>query len=551
MPGTNIVDVLIIGSGASAGPFAFHLSSLTGLKIMCLEQGDWVGKSTYKSEAQLERERLATPPQQGTRYFANGYPYDYTDAPIWRPILANQVGGASVHYGALWCRLLPSEFQMRTLSGMGDDWPIRYQDLAPYYDMNDRFVGVAGVPGNPARPPKSVPLMPPHKLPAHAEVIQRGLQKLGWHFWPYERAVLTRPLNGRRPCLTNCATCVDGCPREAKNSSDVVHWPSAIKNGVVLKTRAHVREITVDKRGLADGVVYCDADGKEQQQKARLVVLACNGFGTPRLLLHSTSNRFPHGLANGSGVVGRNLMSHPMAGATGAFDDAPPPDPPGMPTSGLSSDQFAEADTRRGFVGSIWLNSFGYMGPTATALGYPAGSPDPTVLRNAPPAGAALPWGRIHRAAFQERSRDIGCAFHCTELSDDFNRVELHPTLKDEFGVPGLKVFYRHGENTLKMMDFCVARVEEVLNAAGATKIVATSRSTPNHHLLGTARMGSDPKTSVVDKWGRAHEVKNLFIIDGSVFTTSGCCNPTSTIQAIALRTADYIKKNSRTLLTA
>src|SRR5262249_25129786 len=139
------------------------------------------------------------------------------------------------------------------------------------------------------------------------EILVRGFKKLGWHWWPSERAVVTQPFGGRRPCATNCATCDDGCPREAKNSSDIVHWPLAMKNGVVVKTRSRVREITVNKRGLADGVLYYDADGKQHELKARLVVVACNGIGTPRLLLNSKSKLFPNGLANSNGQVGRNF----------------------------------------------------------------------------------------------------------------------------------------------------------------------------------------------------------------------------------------------------
>src|SRR5712671_3930393 len=153
MASKDVVDVLIIGSGASAGPFACHLSSVPGLKIVCLEQGDWVGKPTAASEAETERKRLVKPPdpQKGVRSFPNGYPYDYSES-FWQPILGNVVGGASVHYGAVWARLHPSDFRVRSLDGVADDWPISYSDLAPYYDMNDRKVGVAGVKGNTAYP---------------------------------------------------------------------------------------------------------------------------------------------------------------------------------------------------------------------------------------------------------------------------------------------------------------------------------------------------------------------------------------------------------------
>ena len=553
----EIADVLIIGSGASGGPFAWFLSQLAGVKVVCLEQGDWPEKATYSSngEGDGQRQRLTTPPspQAGVRHFRNGYPYDYTQSD-WQPILGHAVGGGSVHYSAVWARLHPSDFVARSLDGVADNWPITYWDLAPYYDLNDRTVGVAGIPGNTAYPPAAADAerQPPVRLSRNAQILSRGFKKLGWHWWPTDQAILTRPHRGRKPCLTGCATCDDGCPRNAKNSSDVVYWPEAIKNGVVLKTRARVREVTVNARGLADGVVYYDADGRLQQQKARVVVIACNGVGTPRLLLNSKSKLFPHGLANSSGLVGKGLMGHPGAGATGQFD-SDQADPRGDVTNGLCSAEHCESDVRRGFARGFWWLSTGYQGPVTAALGepqMPTATLTPPALRS-PYVNASLRWGASHHRVFQDTySHTVSASALLDELPEDANRVELHPTLTDDVGVPAAKIIHRVGENTAKMGEFVIERAKEVLQAAGATKITATRKATPGaHHLLGTARMGADPRRSVVDQWGRAHDVKNLFIIDGSVFPTSGSCTPTSTIQALALRTADYLKKNSREVL--
>lgn len=551
MSSRDIADVLIIGSGASGGAFAWYLSKLSGVKIVCLEQGDWVGRPPESPpEADGERSRLLGRPEkrEGVRYFIDGYPYDSSES-YWSPILGNAVGGATIHYGAVWARLHPSDFKVRSLDGVADDWPISYWDLAPYYDLNDRTVGVSGVPGNPAFPPRSTEFFPPYKLTKAAEVLIRGYRKLGWHWWPSERAVITRPFRGRRPCITNCASCDDGCPREAKNSSDVVHWPEAIRNGVVLRTRSRVREITVNKRGLAEGALYYDAQGRLHEQRARLIILACNGIGTPRLLLNSRSSLFRHGLANSSGLVGKNLRGHTSARVTALFpaDNVADAD---LLTNGIYGDEFYESDPSRGFVRGFRLGSLGYLGPVSAAIDHPSSAATlvPGALRREPILPVA--WGMSHRAAFQERvSHTVGVSVSGEELPDESNRVELHETLMDDMGIPAPKLVYKRTENTYRLLDFGMARAKELLLASGAAKILSAELAPGGHHLMGTARMGADPRKSVVDQWGRAHDVKNLFIIDGSVFTTTGAVVPTSTIQAIALRTAAYIKTHSRTLL--
>lgn len=565
----DTVDVLLIGSGASGGPFAWHLSQMSGIKILCLEQGDWVGKPTPQesSDAAAERRRLVMPPpQKGVLRFTNGYPYDHTESD-WQPMMYNAVGGASVHWGAFWARMHPSDFLVRSLEGVADDWGITYWDLHAYYEMLERWVGIWGVPGDPAYPKRETEFMPPPRLARSAEILSRGFQKLGWHWWPIERAVITRPFKGRKPCETFCTTCDHGCPREAKNSTDVTFWPYAINNGVVLKTRARVREITINKQGLATGALYYDADGKLLEQKARIVVVACNAIGTPRLLLNSKSNVFPQGLANSSGFVGKCLMGHPGAGATGLFDNE---DPAARdvrssivqgagrlmadePLNGIYSFQHYEPDPKRGFAQGFWWMSAGTSGPIGVARGEPA-----VPLDTRPPADrrsnvriAPVRWGAGHHAVFQERfSRQVTASAPCSELPEEVNRIELHATLTDEFGVPAPKMIHRLGENTLTMMDYIIERAKEVLDAAGAAKITERKGGSGAHHLMGTARMGKDPRRSVVDPSCRTHDVKNLFVIDGSVFTTGAACSPTATVMAVALRAADYFKKNARNLLT-
>ena len=563
MAQNETVDILLIGSGAAGGPFAWHLSQVPGIRLMCLEQGDWAGTTENRAYDDEQWLRLVQSGRESdVNYFRNGYPYDHSES-YWEPVLGHNVGGATVHYGAGFARLRASDFLLRSLTGVGDDWPIRYEDLAPYYDLNDNHVGVTGVPGNPAYPNRQVTLLPmPGADVKQTSVFQEAAYRLGWHSFPSDRAIISVPFKGRDPRNY----------KEAKNRADVVHWPEAVENGVVLKTRATVREVTVNNQGLADGAVYYDADGQVHEQKARLVVLACNSIGTARVLLNSKSNQFPDGLANGSGLVGRGLMGHPLARVVGEFEAGDPDSVLFQTGASVSIDEFYDMRRRGDAIGGFTFGAGGFSGPVAVALGTPRESIStiiPASLEQGPrPTGHTVPWGRRHHVAFEERfRRTSGTLILCSELAEETNRVELDPTLTDEFGTPAPKLIYTRSENTVKLLRYAMERGKQFMEEAGATKVTAAYDVNPDSrfgydrsatvqwrgaapgHYLGTARMGTDPGRSVVNKWGRAHDVRNLFIIDGSVFTTAGSSGPTSTIQAIGLRTADYIKTHAQELL--
>ena len=235
---------------------------------------------------------------------------------------------------------------MRSLDGVADDWPIDYATLEPYYAENDRMTGVSGLAGDPAYPPKTA-----DDAAAAAGQVRRhpgtGLNRLGWHWWPSDSAIASTDYEGRAGCI-NLGHCTGGCAQGAKASSDITYWPLAIRAGVELRTRCRVREITTNENGMASGVVYYDADGVEQFQPAEVVIMACNGIGTPRILLNSVSGRFPNGLANSSGQVGRNLMFHPYARIWGYFDAYM--DGYRGPGNCIWSQEFYETDPSRGFV---------------------------------------------------------------------------------------------------------------------------------------------------------------------------------------------------------
>ena len=521
------VDVLIIGAGASGAAVAWSLAE-TRMRILCLEQGDWVKPGEYPSNGRDWEERQlgdfhVNPNRRG---LASDYPINEDNTPI-RIANFNGVGGGTILYAGHFPRLHPSDFRVRSLDGVAADWPIDYATLEPYFALNDRMMGISGLAGDPAYPPKDA-VMPPVPLGRTGERIGRAMNQLGWHWWPSDTAMATQEYEGRAPCI-NLGHCIAGCAQGAKASTDITYWPAAIRQRVELRTRCRVREITVNEAGMATGAIYYDANGQEQFQKAEIVIMACNGIGTPRILLNSTSSRFPNGLANSSGLVGRNLMFHPYAMVRGFFDE--PLDGYRGPPIGTWSHEFYETDRSRGFVrGYSWQINRG-QGPVMTALGGMA--------------SGRIPWGAGHHQAFRSLfDRSMAIIGICEDLPEAHNTVTLDPVLKDAHGIPAPKIDYTLSENSRRMLEHAVSTATTALRTAGARDVVSTAPLLyAGWHLMGTARMGTDPQQSVVNEWGRSHDVKNLFIVDGSVFVTSGGVNPTSTIQAIALYIADTIKK--------
>jgi choline dehydrogenase-like flavoprotein len=531
-PMTTPVDVLIIGAGASGAAVAWSLAE-TRMKILCLEQGDWMKPSEYPStgrdwEARQFGDFNASP---NRRAHETDYPINEDNSPI-KVVNFNGVGGGTVLFAGHFPRFHPSDFKVRSLDGVADDWPIDYATLEPFYAENDRMTGVSGLEGDPAYPPKR-PMMQPLPLGKGGTVLARGMNKLGWHWWPSDSAIASEDYAGRAKCI-NLGHCIAGCAQGAKASVDITYWPAAIRAGVELRTRCRVREITTNEHGMASGVVYYGADGVERFQPAEVVIIACNGIGTPRLLLNSASGRFPPGLANSSGLVGRNLMFHPYARIFGYFDETLE----GGRGSGhvIWSQEFYETDRSRGFVRGYTLEFNRGPGPVIAAVqGMKMGR---------------LPWGADHHQAYRRLfGHRAGMAAICEDLPEEHNTVTLDPVLKDSSGIPAPKINYTISENSRRMLDHAVARGREILQAAGARDIgVELPITEGGWHLMGTARMGTDPSRSVVNEWGRSHDVKNLFIIDGSIFVTSAAVNPTRTIQALALYIADAMKQRLATL---
>ena len=538
MPSTdNVADVLVIGAGASGAALTWRLSE-AGINVVCLEQGGWVDPSTYATkdlDYEIHRQTDWNP-DPNYRRFPEDYGVNNEESDLV-PLMYNAVGGSTVHWGAHSPRFHPSDFRVRTLDGVGHDWPIDYRDLEPYYDVSDRIMGLSGVNGDPANPPRPELPMPPLGIGEFGETLVRGFEKLGWHWWSSENAIASRAYDGRGGC-NYCGPCDLGCIPKAKASADVTYWPKAIQMGAILKTQTRVREITVDQAGLARGAVYYDSNGVVHEQRARVVVVGCNGIGTPRLLLNSKSRFFPDGLANSSGLLGKNLMLHPSALVTGIFEEELDTQK-GPHHTTIRSHEFYETDPGRDFVrGYSMLGVRGFSGPVSIA--------------NGGPAGGRVPWGAGHHREFRKRyGHNANFVILAEDLPEETNQVVLDPDLTDSQGIPIPRVKYKISDNSYKMLRHGVARATEVLEAAGArTAETASAFQAEAWHLMGTARMGTEPATSVVDRWGAAHDVPNLFLVDGSVFVTAAGVNPTPTIQALALRTAEYLTREGRNLAT-
>ncbi|MCH9853757.1 MAG: GMC family oxidoreductase [Alphaproteobacteria bacterium] len=525
------VDVLIIGAGASGAAIAWSLVE-TRMKILCLEQGPWVHDTEFPSRnPDYELARYGNfSADPNVRQLPQDYPINNDDSDI-APVNFNAVGGSTINFLGHWPRLHPSDFRSYSVAGVADDWPVDYQTLAPFYDINDRNMGVSGYAGNPSYPAYSPPL-PPIPIGKLGQKLASGFNELGWHWWPSDVSILSRDYEGRAKCV-NAGTCDLGCAVGAKASVGFTYWNSLIQQGVLLRTNSRVKEILVNDDDMATGVLYYDENNQLQTQQAEMVVVACNGIGTPRLLLNSTSKNFPDGLANRSGQVGKNLMFHPLVGVTGIFDERLEGFKGPMACS-IISQEFYEHDESRDFSLGYGLASGRYTTPMTYALGgYGIDNP--------------IPWGEAHRTYFDKQYPfSAGLTVVSNDLPEPTNCVTLDDNLTDSDGIPAPKITYKTGENTRKMLAHGMNRAEEALLAAGAKKTLRGDVDKvwwrAGWHQMGTARMGNDREKSVVNHWGRSHDVKNIFIVDGSIFVTAGGVNPTSTIQALALYIGDNIK---------
>lgn len=520
-------DVVIIGSGAAGAAVAWRLSLYSNLKIACIEQGDFATSEKYPSAFADWENRATTEFSFQPKVRNNWADYDIDDAES--PIKIsnfNGVGGSTVLFSGHYPRFHPSDFYVKDLDGVADNWPITYKHLEPYYSINDSVVGVAGMSGDPAYP-EIEGLLPPIPLGKMGERVASGFNKLDWHWWPSYAAINTSSRN-RRPVCINLGPCNSGCSQGAKSSADVTYWPLAINNGVRLITSTRVLGLDPsNSEQRVESLRYVNSNGQHGRITAKSFVVACNGIGTPRLLLASKSKKFPLGLGNNNSLLGRNLMLHPLAYVEGVVseDISSSIGPQGCC---LQSQQFYETQSGHAFKRGFTMQILRSPGPLVTA--------QQGIKRK------RINFGQNFHTQFNTHfNKTISISMITEDLPEVHNQVSLSPRLdKDGFPIP--KIQYKLSSNTKEMLKFSICKGKELLKAIGAIEILSYAPvSFSGWHLMGTARMGNDPESSVTNRFGKVHELENLFIADSSLFVTSGAVNPASTIQALALYVADNI----------
>lgn len=446
------------------------------------------------------------------------------------------VGGGTVHFTANYWRFHEIDFIERSRWGSIDgtgfaDWPIKYADLEPYYTKAEEDLGVSGAAEtNPFEPWRSKPYpLPPLPVKSSGVLFENAARKLGLHPSPSPMAILSKPYRGRGGCL-HCGFCEGfGCEIRAKSSTLASVIPMAQATGrCEIRPLSYVRKIEVNSAGKVSGAVYFDSQRREVFQKAKAIVVCGNGGETPRLLLMSKSNRFPNGLANSSGLVGKYLMLDSGSFSGGLFEH-PLNEYKSVQVSRLLHD-FYDSDQKRGFYGGGGIDARFDFYPISFALnGLPKDVPR---------------WGSGFKHALREYyTRSMFLLSHSTTLPLVTNSVSLDPKIKDAWSLPALRVTYNSHADDLKTMQFLLDKELEILDAAGAKKTWSypIESLTEGVHLMGTCRMGNDPKQSVVDRNHRTHDVPNLFLVDGSSFVSAGRNQPTCTIQALAYRAADQL----------
>ena len=528
-------DVIIIGAGAS-GATAAKVLTERGLRVVALERGPWRKRESFGGDelANVNRYNLWPDPILNPRTYRESAQGE-TKIELFCPV-PQMVGGGTVHWQGWLPRFTERDFKLRTI--VGDvpgttlvDWPITYTELEPYYTQVEWAFGVSGAGGVnkfESFRSKDYPC-PPLPSTRYGQKFHQGCRRLGYNSFPTPMAALSRPYNGRPVTVQSAFAQQHGDPTGTRSSALSVFVPDALKTGRFdLRPDCYVHEITVDERGRCKGAVYQDGDGDFIEQEADIFILGCGAVESARLLLLSRSGRFPRGLANGSDLVGRNATFHEYSAAVGVFED-PIYAWAGGGYVAASSFQFYEHDDNRGFVGGCHIAS--------------AGVGIPLPINWSVPSRPA--WGveakQIDRD-FYNHSFAVGMVLH--DLPQHESRVELDDNVKDAWGLPVARITNKIHENDLKMGRWVIDHNAEILDAAGAKKIyrVYPERITGNcSHQHGTTRMGNDPASSVVNKWCQAHEVENLFVVDGGPFPTGTGANPTLTIMANAWRVSEYI----------
>ncbi len=560
MPSQNgkVYDALIVGSGASGSWVAKELTE-RGMQVLMLEAGPprvptrdftehvWPYQLKYRGFGDQAKVITEQPIQRlcyacdeySHQFFVNDHENPYTfpaDKPfMW--IRGRQVGGKTFCWARESYRYSDYEFKAASRDGFGEDWPISYQDLEPYYDQVETFIGVSGSREGLEQMPDGK-FLPPMNLPCGSLLAKQIIEKkFGWRLMPDRVANLTVPHNGR-PACHYCDQCQRGCFTASYFNSPSVTLPAAARTGrFTLVSDAVVSHVVMNDEGRATGVHYIDRSTRRHREaQAKIVVLAASALESTRLLLNSTSRRFPNGLGNSSGTLGHYLMDHFTLEGAGGF------------LTSLKSSQREPSGNPCGFLiakytnvgrslNKNFLRGYRFDGDASQQLYQHAFS--------TPGFG-----GDFRRRVREEIPYYFGFTAQGECVPRYENYVALDKDKKDAWGIPALHIHASYGENELAMAKFMR---QDVLDVLDAMKLEDHKPPRPelslfgkNIHECGTARMGNDPKKSVVNRFNQLHDVKNVFVTDGAAFVTQGCYEPTLTIMAVSARAADYIAEEYR-----
>lgn len=508
--------IIVIGSGAGGGTVANELAQRGASKVVILEAGKHFTMADYENDEIAMYMKMSWMDKRRSAG-AWGHTRDSPDMPVWH---AKAVGGTTNLYTALTPRFLPQDFAARTVYGdVSDanllDWPMTYEEMQPYYDLAERKMGVAG---------SATSGLPPLPKSSKYKLIEAGARRVGYTDMGQPIAINSQPYDGRAACL-HSGFCMQGCKFGAKWSTLYTEIPKALATGKVeLRPESMALQIQHDKTGKVTGVLYADKEGKRHLQRARIVCIAGNSIESPRLLLNSASSMFPHGLANSSGEVGRNYMTHAQAGGGFTIFKGPVNMHRGTSVAIIVRDELKH-NPSRGFVGGYAL------------IGLGLGLPFTAGFMRGPGA-----WGREYTTAIEKYDHMVGFYVLGEQMPMKQNGVTLHPTEKDQHGLPIPIVSCSPHANDGMIKAHGMAQWQKLAEAAGAVRTIEGPDWRAPHNL-GTNRMSAKPRDGVVNLWGQAHDVKNLFVSDGSVFTTGAAVNPTLTIVALAIRQAEAITR--------
>ena len=544
-------DVCIIGSGAGGGMAAKVLAE-AGANVVMLEAGPMWDNATdtamFKWNYDSPRRGASTPERQFGEFGANlggwsleGEPYTRAPGTEFDWFRSRMLGGRTNHWGRISLRFGPDDFRRRTLQGLGDDWPITYDDIKPYYDRVDRLIGVFGSNENFPNAPDGI-FQPPPQPRCWELMIKQGAERVNVPMIASRLSILTRPLNGRAACHY-CGQCNRGCSTNANfTSPNVLILPTLSSGNLTLHVNAMAREVTVNRSGLADGVLYIDKEtGREERIDARIVVMAASACSSARIMLNSTSTHHPNGLANSSGKVGRYLMDTTgtdVAGFIPALMDGIPHNEDGVGGAHLYAPWWLDneqLDFPRGYHIEIWggrgMPGYGFMGNIHDLQG----------------GGYGVDLKNDYRRHY---GSVVGMSGRGEMIPNEDSYCEIDDRVVDQFGIPVLKFHFKWSDYEHNQVKHMQETFRSVITAMGGEPFGTMPTREQGYgiapggriiHELGVLRMGNSPTNSVVNAHSQAHDVKNLFVVDGGPLVTQPDKNPTWTILALSWRASDHI----------